>query len=79
MNNIRSREDVIVGLRTKTDPSTQIFVEMPRASKAMDDVLLLVLFHEEQVEHLKVENKSIECVFRGIIGMLMILYYEVFN
>mgnify|MGYP003331029193 CR=1 FL=1 len=33
---------------------------MPRASQAVDDVLLLVLLHEEQVEHLERENKSVQ-------------------
>ena len=46
--------------RTQTDPASQIFVEMPRASKAVDNVLLLVLLHEEQVEHLERENESVQ-------------------
>ena len=33
---------------------------MPRAAKAVDDVLLLMLLHEEQVENLEKRKKSIQ-------------------
>ena len=33
---------------------------MPRAAKAVDDVLLFMLLHEEQVENLEKRKKSIQ-------------------